>query len=255
MVAYSDAFFPTHPLRLAGICQLSGTESPIIDKCPCCLSPLPPPWLYARESGCVFYPIGVIPHVAAGSPKTIICLCLSGWYDAFGELYMSCIAGNARKQSNGQFFTPAHICDLMAELCGSQDNSVELCGDPACGSGRNLLAWHVKHLSSYLCAEDIDRTCCLMTVCNFLIHGCVGEVIWHDSLNPDTYYDGWKVNERLAITGLPTIRRIAKEESVVWRTWQNQRDDAKGHVITPIKKINIRKKREEAKRMQLDLFD
>lgn len=182
-------------------------------------------------------------------------VCLSGWYDAFGELYMSCIAGNARKQSNGQFFTPAHICDLMAELCGSQDNSVELCGDPACGSGRNLLAWHVKHLSSYLCAEDIDRTCCLMTVCNFLIHGCVGEVIWHDSLNPDTYYDGWKVNERLAITGLPAIRRIAKEESVVWQTWQNQRDDAKGHVITPIKKINIRKKREEAKRMQLDLFD
>lgn len=182
-------------------------------------------------------------------------VCLSGWYDAFGELYMSCIAGNARKQSNGQFFTPAHICDLMAELCGSQDNSVELCGDPACGSGRNLLAWHVKHLSSYLCAEDIDRTCCLMTVCNFLIDGCVGEVIWHDSLNPDTYYDGWKVNERLAITGLPTIRRIAKEESVVWRTWQNQRDDAKGHVITPLKKINIRKKREEARRMQLDLFD
>lgn len=182
-------------------------------------------------------------------------VCLSGWYDAFGELYMSCIAGNARKQSNGQFFTPAHICDLMAELCGSQDNSVELCGDPACGSGRNLLAWHVKHLSSYLCAEDIDRTCCLMTVCNFLIHGCVGEVIWHDSLNPNTYYDGWKVNERLAIAGLPTIRRIAKEESVVWQTWQNQRDDAKGHVITPIKKINIRKKREEAKRMQLDLFD
>lgn len=169
-------------------------------------------------------------------------VCLSGWYDAFGELYMSCIAGNARKQSNGQFFTPAHICDLMAELCGSQDNSVELCGDPACGSGRNLLAWHVKHLSSYLCAEDIDRTCYLMTVCNFLIHGCVGEVIWHDSLNPDTYYDGWKVNERLTIAGLPTIRRIAKEESVVWQAWQNQRRDAKGHVITPIKKINIRKK-------------
>lgn len=120
---------------------------------PLLLIPFTPPWLYARESGCVFYPIGVIPHVAAGSPKTIICLFVSA------------------------------------------------------------------------------------------------------KLFPDTYYDGWKVNERLAITGLPTIRRIAKEESVVWRTWQNQRDDAKGHVITPIKKINIRKKREEAKRMQLDLFD
>lgn len=70
-------FFPTHPLRLAGICQLSETLYLIIGKCPCCLSPLPPPWLYARESGCVFYPIGVIPHVAAGSPKTIICLFVS----------------------------------------------------------------------------------------------------------------------------------------------------------------------------------
>lgn len=34
-----------------------------------------------------------------------------------------------------------------------------------------------------------------MTVCYFLIHGCVVEVIWHDALSPDTYYDGWKVNE------------------------------------------------------------
>lgn len=42
-----------------------------------------------------------------------------GWYDVLGELYMSCIAGNARKNSNGQFFTPCHICDFMAEVCDS----------------------------------------------------------------------------------------------------------------------------------------
>lgn len=166
---------------------------------------------------------------------------------------MSCVAGNTRKRSNGQFFTPPHICDLMVELCGSQDNSGELCSDPACGSGRNLLAWHAKHLNSYLCAEDMDRTCCFMTVCNFLIHGCVGEVIWHDSLCPDTFYDGWKVNEVLAVTGLPTIRRIAKEESIVWQNWQNQKNNVR--VIKPVKKNNIREKREEAKRLQLNLFD
>lgn len=110
-------------------------------------------------------------------------------------------------------------------------------------------------INTYLCAEDIDRTCCLMTVCNFLIHGCVGEVIWHDSLSPDTFYDGWKVNETLAITGLPTVRRITKEESIVWQNWLSQRNNATGHVITPLKKISIREKREEAKRLQLNLFD
>ena len=68
-------FFPHPPLRLAGICQLSGTESPIIDKC-LVAYPLYP-LAICRESGCVFYPIGVIPHVAAGSPKTIICLFVS----------------------------------------------------------------------------------------------------------------------------------------------------------------------------------
>lgn len=94
-----------------------------------------------------------------------------------------------------------------------------------------------------------------MTVCNFLIHGCVGEVIWHDALSPDTYYDGWKVNETLPITGLPIVRRITKEESIIWQNWQNQRNNAKGCVITPVKKINIREKRKEAKILQLNLFD
>lgn len=70
---------------------------------------------------------------------------------------------------------------------------------------------------------------------------------------PDTFYDGWKVNEVLAVTGLPTIRRIAKEESIVWQNWQNQKNNVR--VINPVKKNNIREKREEAKRLQLNLFD
>ena len=205
-------------------------------------------WKYGKEETVMFYQM-----YAEWVQIMNVQVDALGWYDVLGELYMSCVAGNTRKRSNGQFFTPPHICDLMVELCGSQDNSGELCSDPACGSGRNLLAWHAKHLNSYLCAEDMDRTCCFMTVCNFLIHGCVGEVIWHDSLCPDTFYDGWKVNEVLAVTGLPTIRRIAKEESIVWQNWQNQKNNVR--VIKPVKKNNIREKREEAKRLQLYLFD
>jgi len=84
-------------------------------------------------------------------------------------------------------------------------------GDPTCGSGR-LLAYHARNPGNYLIGEDINRTCCLMTVCNMLIHGCVGEVICHDSLNPGNFVDGWKVNPMLAWTGIPMIKRMSMEE-------------------------------------------
>ena len=60
--------------------------------------------------------------------------------------------------------------------------------------------------------EDISRTCCMMTVCNMLVHGCVGEVICHDSLQPKAFTDGWKVNQALPLTGIPSIRRMKEEE-------------------------------------------
>lgn len=207
-------------------------------------------WKYKKEQTVVFY------HMYAEWTQIVSRkVNVLGWYDAFGELYMSCIAGNTRKKSNGQFFVPNYISDFMTMLCGVQDESADICSEPACGSGRNLLAWHVKHLGSYLCAEDIDRTCCMMTVCNLLIHGGVGEVIWHDSLDPESFYDGWKVNEVLTNSGLPTVRRITKEESVVWQSWQNRKDETKELIALPPKIVSMKDRREEAKKLQLNLFD
>ena len=39
----------------------------------------------------------------------------TSWYDPFGDLYMALVSKSAQ-QSQGQFFTPVHICDLMV-LC------------------------------------------------------------------------------------------------------------------------------------------
>ena len=103
-----------------------------------------------------------------------------GWFDAFGDLFMA-ISSKSGRQVNGQFFTPPDICDLMV-LCtdsGETATGKRIC-DPTCGSGRLLLAYHVRHLGNYLVAEDVSRTCCLMTVCNMLVHGCIGEVIHQD---------------------------------------------------------------------------
>jgi type I restriction enzyme M protein len=182
-----------------------------------------------------------------------------GWYDAFGALYESMIAGTSRRGEGGQFFTPPAVCDLVTRL---QGDSEELKGrgkpvnDPACGSGRNLLAFHVYAPGNYLYGEDIDRTCCMMTVCNFLIHGCVGEVVWHDSLNPDSWRHGWMVNRRLnnpfsKYFGIPHVSELRQEDSFVFRAWESKRLKAeeKKAVRAEQKEIMI------SKPVQLSLFD
>lgn len=134
------------------------------------------------------------------------------WYDPFEDLYMA-LASRGTQQAQGQFFTPVHICDLMVACTDMGEKKTgQRMGDPTCGSGRLLLAYHVRNSGNYLVGEDINRTCCLMTVCNMLMHGCVGEVICHDSLNPKDFADGWKVNPMLTLTGIPTIRRMSMEE-------------------------------------------
>lgn len=137
-----------------------------------------------------------------------------------------------------QFFTPVHICDLM-EMCTETDGKKtgQRINDPTCGSGRLLLAYHVRHLGNYLVAEDVNRTCCLMTICNMLIHGCVGEVIHHDSLCPENFMDGWMVNHTLTQTGIPSIRRMSEEE---YRTSRNMSVDL------------LRKRKEKLRQMQPD---
>ncbi len=141
-----------------------------------------------------------------------------GWCDPFGDLYMV-LASQGAKQSQGQFFTPEHICELMVSCAILSENTPgRRVNDPTCGSGRLLLAWHSHCPEAYLVGEDINRTCCLMTVCNMLVHGCVGEVICHDSLNPQDFVDGWKVNPILGQTGLPTIKRMTREEYVLSRS-------------------------------------
>lgn len=134
-----------------------------------------------------------------------------GWFDAFGELHMA-YCSKPGQQANGQFFTPSHICELMVMCAAGKKETGQRMGDPTCGSGRLLLAYHAHNPGNYLVGEDISRTCCMMTVCNMLVHGCVGEVICHDSLQPKAFTDGWKVNQALPLTGIPSIRRMKEEE-------------------------------------------
>ena len=168
-----------------------------------------------------------------------------GWYDVFGELYEACVAGKGRRSNSGQFFTPAHLCDLMTKINCDDDKIVgKKISDPTCGSGRTLLSFHVSSPGNYLYGEDLDRTCCLMTVANFIILGCVGEVVWHNSLIPDSWSGGWRVNEQLnrpfsSLYGIPHMREIEKKDSYVIQMWENRKQELQEKSIDKENTVSI----------------
>lgn len=141
---------------------------------------------------------------------------IHGWYDAFGDLFMA-LTSQRGQQQKGQFFTPAHVCDLCQGLAMGEDASGKSIYDTAAGSGRMLLAAKAQHPRNYLVAWDIDYTCCLMCVCNFLINSCVGEVVCIDTLRMDNFRGAWIVNEAYYRTGLPSVRFLNEQEYVLYK--------------------------------------
>lgn len=139
------------------------------------------------------------------------------WFDLLGETYMIYMSGQMKKHLTGQYFTPMHITDFMAKIVDAGEKSDETVIDNACGSGRMLLAAHANHPTNYCCAQDLDRICCLMTVCNFIVHGVNGEVVWGDGLDPTDYREGWRVNELLGEIGIPCVREMENMESMSFR--------------------------------------
>lgn len=217
-----------------------------------------PEWKYKPEQNMVFHQlmcewVKIMEKEVTG---------LREWYDAFGKLYEAVIVSNSRASNAGQFFTPETVVDFMTKIQGDTE---ELKGrglkisDPTCGSGRTLISFHAHAPGNYLYGEDIDRTCAMMSVCNFLIHGAVGEIVWHDSLNPDSWFYGWKVNENLnnplsKYYGLPHVEKLQKEESFVWYMWQKARvdmEEKKEKVVKISKPVQVNA---PEKAIQLELF-
>jgi len=61
----------------------------------------------------------------------------SHWYDPLGSIYEAC-SSRSQKSALGQYFTPVHIVQFMAEIGLGElpDKQFFTIGEPACGSGR-----------------------------------------------------------------------------------------------------------------------
>ena len=187
------------------------------------------------------------------------------WYDILGEVYMSVIAGSGKKSATGQFFTPMHICEFMSKITDPGENGGESVMDGCCGSGRMLLAAHASHPGNYCCGLDLDRLCCLMAVCNFLVHGINGEVVWGNSLDPTDYREGWRINEMLNLTGIPTVARMERHDARIHRSGiismagqpegKAEKQEIPVAVASPKPERPVRKKRKVNDYVQLSLFE
>lgn len=127
--------------------------------------------------------------------------------DPLGEYYMQ----NISNGKNGEYFTPEPVCEMMAQIQGNK-NSIHLktAFDPACGSGRTLLAFAKLNPDNFFYGAELSNTCAKMAVINFFLNGLRGEVAWMNSLSME-WYGGWQINQ----DGLG-ILPIEKEQSRIW---------------------------------------
>lgn len=138
----------------------------------------------------------------------------TGFVDVLGEFFTMHIT----RGQNGQFFTPQHITDLMAQLTGNtQAKEVDKTVlDPACGSGRTLLSFaKFNGKDNYFFGADVDLLCAKMCVINLCLNGLRGEVAHMNSLSMEMFsvYEVFFDASRLFV---PTIRKIENEASVFY---------------------------------------
>ena len=108
--------------------------------------------------------------------------------DYLGKIYMELITGNSH---TGQFFTPFHICEMMAgvALAGYKGN-IEYLNEPSSGGGANILAYaKLMKEKGYnyqqlleVKAQDLDYKCVYMTYVQLSLVGVNAEVVQGNSL-------------------------------------------------------------------------
>lgn len=136
----------------------------------------------------------LFPELAA---QTVLALEKNPEQDFLGSIFMSLNLGN---KNSSQFFTPYHVCELMAEVTMDdtvqkveQDGYISI-NDPCCCAGATLIAGihaarkrlekaHINYQNHVLVvAQDIDKTVALMCYIQLSLLGVAGYVKVGNSL-------------------------------------------------------------------------
>lgn len=142
------------------------------------------------------------------------------WFDPFGNLYQT-ISSNYKASAMGQFFTPESVCDMiaMSMINGQKDEEGNYkvhhatVGEPACGSGRLILAAHAHNPMNFYWACDKDPICAKMTAINMCLHNAAGVVFVGDSLAMEFHIAYYIDRVEMGGHVLPRCRVMTVEEA------------------------------------------
>jgi len=133
---------------------------------------------------------------------------LGGWADGLGDFFQE-HNGKFGRDARGQFFTPTHLCDLMAQINSPCNGNIN---DPAAGSGRCLIAADRldpnNRFNNFYTAQDVDRRCVKMCAINMVLYGMKGVVLHMDSICLNIH-GGYRIY--LPETGLGAMQLSADE--------------------------------------------
>ena len=131
----------------------------------------------------------------------------TGLTDCLGEFFQNHITRGA----NGQFFTPEHVCTMIAQMTMGEETKDKTIMDPACGSGRMLLSAAKISRRNYFFGADLDSRCSKMCAINLCLNGLIGEVAFMNSLTLE-HWGGYEIFYDAARMYVPTIKKLKANE-------------------------------------------
>jgi type I restriction-modification system DNA methylase subunit len=176
-------------------------------------------------------------HPKVGQLTTLITLIgdgSEGFCDPLGELYQQAISNG----HNDQYWTPEHVCTMISSMMiGDNLRDNQTIYDPACGSGRMLLAAAKVNRFALFYGADIDGICCKMALINMLLNSLKGEIAHMNTLSNE-FYKGYKCCTTL-VDGfnIPYYIEFTEPElSYIWLK-PNQRATSKPAFGTPFEPV------------------
>lgn len=146
--------------------------------------------------------------------------------DVLGEFYEQ----NLQRNGLSQFFTPWHICTFMAKssieaTSEERKNQPLRILEPACGSGRMLMAMlRVAGPYHEYYAIDLDHTCVKMTTINLFLSGLFrSETLCGNALLPEDFTISYKTS----FLPFGIFRIKEKEHSRLWHLLKNSWNGSK----------------------------
>lgn len=149
------------------------------------------------------------------------------WYDTLGVFY-EIVSSHHKATGLGQFFTPPDLVTMLTLITGGEKGAKKRIEDCCSGSGRMLIAYHANYPGNYTFGADIDPICAKMTALNMALHGCEGQAVCMDSLNPEDWRFGYAINPFIRLTGgFPHLLPITKEQCIQWQYWESRKTQPK----------------------------